>query len=125
MVIPYVPTDRLARMQLLDQRAMPNQCDIISDTPGGGVNPDGSSMPPGTSTLAGISCRMTTGATATETLIAMRLTDVGNSVLFVPIGTPITPKDRVVFRGSTYQVLGTNDGDTMATSLAVALKRIS
>jgi len=122
MAASYLPADRINRMRLIDERAMPDLCDLLE--PGSVViAPDGS-ISTGTTTVANIPCRMANQPLAVELLIAMRLTDVANTILSVPLGTIVRPQDLVRYRGKVYQVVGTDDGKSFATSLTVALKSV-
>jgi hypothetical protein len=124
MSIPFVPDDRLARFRALDERAMAAFCDIHA--PGTGtVNPDGSTEPGADVVTSGVSCRIVMGAAATETLIAMRLTDVASGLIVVPVGTALNPKDRIVVGSAVYEVMGTDGGKTFATNLTAAVRDIT
>ena len=124
MVTPYTPDDRLARQRIRDERWMPSLCDIHH--PGaGGVNPDGSGTTTADTVVTGIPCRIDLGATAAETLIAMRLTDVASGLISVPVGTLIGPKDRIVVGALTYEVMGTDSGQSYPTNITAAVRDIT
>jgi hypothetical protein len=122
MVIPYVPTDRLDRFRVLDERAMPDTCDIVSVDPGT-INPDGSGEP-GEITTTTVPCRFLDAAGAAEILFAMRLTVEAGGILWVPVSTVATEEDTVTFKGDTWQIVGTSLGQTFATSLQLAVKLV-
>jgi hypothetical protein len=122
--VSFFPPGVIADIIAMNESAMPDTCAVHHPTPGA-VNPDGSVEPGGEVVTAGVPCRMLAGEAATETLIAMRLTDVASSVLKVPVGTVVAVTDTIAYRGDVYQVLGTNDGQSYATALALGLKKLT
>lgn len=119
-------TARLADFRALSQSAMTDLCDVVEPTvPPPPPNPDGSPADdPGTVTAHNVPCRMTAKAQAQEILIALRLTDVGDHVLSVPVGTVVRVTDHIVYQGNRYEVVGSDADRTFATEVNVALKRI-
>lgn len=125
MSIPYIPADRLTRMQALDRRAMPATCSIIHPAVPF-IKPDGSEDPGTPTTTTGVPCRYMDNITSSnEQLIAMRLSGTASALLSVPVGTVISHVDTVLYGGFTYQVLGSNQGEAFATNIAVALRFVS
>lgn len=103
---------------------MPDTCDIHHPA-AGGVNLDGSGDGTGADTVvANVPCRLLAAPQATETLIAMRLTDVASDVLVVPVGTVVKVTDRIVKGAATYEVAGTDEGKSFATNLSVAVREV-
>ena len=120
MVIPYVPTDRHDRFRVLDERAMPDTCDIVGE---GTTNPDGSGEP-GVITTTTVPCRFLDAGGAAEILAVWRLTVQANGILWVPLGTAATEAETVTFKGDSWEIVGTSFGQTYATSLQLAVKLV-
>lgn len=124
MVRPLIQPATMARMQARDERAMDSFCDIHHPA-AGGVNLDGSGDGTGADTVvANVPCRLLAAPQATETLIAMRLTDVASDVLVVPVGTVVGFTDRIVKGSTTYEVAGTDAGKSFATNVMVAVRSV-
>jgi hypothetical protein len=100
--------------------AMIGTCDIVSVGPGA-INPDGSGEP-GEITTTTVPCRYLDAGGGAEILAAMRLTVNADGIISVPLGTPATEEDTVTYGGETWLIVGTNVGDSYATSLALAVK---
>lgn len=125
MVRPYFSPASLARYKALDERDMPDSCTITHVTSGTVVpGSDGTETTGDVTTSTTVICRLESGAAATETLIAMRLTEVASGVFSLPLGTAVSVKDRITKGGVTWEVLGTDAGRSYATSLAVAVREI-
>jgi hypothetical protein len=124
MVTPYVPDDRLARFRALDERAMPDTCQVAHTAPGT-VNPDGSDEP-GTVTTTTYACRVApSGGSPQETLIASRLTDVTPFTVVLPFDAAVNETDTITYAGGTLQVMGTLAPSTYMTSVRAVCKRLS
>jgi hypothetical protein len=117
---PYVPTDRVDRFRVLDERAMADTCDIVHTEPGT-INPDGSGEP-GEVVVTTVPCRFLDAGGAAEILAVWRLTVQANGILWVPVSTVATEEDTVTFKGDRWQIVGTSLGQTYATSLQLAVK---
>ena len=122
MVVGYVPIDRLDRFRVLDERAMPDSCDIVS-VADGTQNPDGSSLP-GAVTTTTVPCRLTHLIGFAELLAGMRLTAAADAILHVPLGTAVTLQDTITFNGITWQIVGSAQDQTYATSIELAVKLV-
>lgn len=124
---PLIDTETMADLIALDESAMPSLCSIVHPATGGTVNDDGSGRddaPPAPVVTTGVRCRFTDALTSmNEALRAMRLTGVASAVLAVPLGTAITTADEIEYGGATYEIVGTDEGQSYATSLNVALRK--
>lgn len=124
MVTPLIHAATMVRLIALDERAMPDTCTI--STPGTPTHDDDNSPIPGaTTTVTGIRCRMMSNPQAQEILLALRLTGIGSSVVAVPLGTVVTSNSQITFKGKTYEIVGTSDGASYATSLKLALRLVT
>lgn len=122
MVRPFFPPAMLDRMRQRDERAMPSACAILHTAPGA-TNLDGS-RDDGTTVTTTVSCRFVDALKAAEVLAAMRVTVEADAILYVPLSATVDVKDVIVYSGDTYQVVGTNQGASYATSLALAIKLV-
>jgi hypothetical protein len=123
----YLNAGTLATLQAFDEAQMRDVCDIHRAVPGT-PNPDNS---PGNDTVAiqsDIPCRFFRVAArirGVEGIYALGASGEYASVLRLPLGTDVTPDDVVVYRGDQYEIIGTNEGRTFATSIALALRLLT
>lgn len=117
----FFTTAELADIQTMDESAMLGTAGIVRVTPGT-VNIDGS-REPGTTTTTNVPCRFVSG-TGMELLFGGRMTEEADAVLTVPLGTDVLVTDAVTYGGASYQIINTNQGQSYATSIALALRLV-
>lgn len=108
-----------------ERLAMPNRCSIITPGTAPTLTDDGSPSSITEAPGQAVPCRLVTNPQAQEILLALRLSDIGSSVLALPLGTMVANNSQIIKDGLTYEVLGTNAGESFATSLKVALKLVT
>lgn len=124
MVIPYVPTDRVDRFRVLDERAMADTCDIVHTEPGT-INPDGSGEQ-GTVVTTASPCRVVpSGGSPQETFIVSRLTDQAAFTFYLPVAAVVSEQDTLTYHEVVYQIVGILNPTSYQTSLRVVTVRMS
>jgi hypothetical protein len=117
MTLTSMAMDRLRRV---DESAMPDSC-TLSRTAPGTPNPDGSGTDGTVSTVA-VSCRFVSGA-GLEAVVAGRLAQEADAVLYVPLATDVRVTDTVTVAGDVYQIIDVSSG-SYATSIMLTLKLV-
>ena len=112
---------RMAKLQALDQSAMPGTAAIVRTSPGT-VNPDGSTEP-GTTTTTNVACRFVSQSQM-EQVFGARMTEEADAALSVPLSSDVLATDTITYNGATWQIIGTNAGQSYATSLLLALRLV-
>ena len=112
---------RMAKLQALDESAMPGTAGIVRVSPGT-VNPDGSSEP-GTTTGWNYACRFVSQSQM-EQVFGQRMTEEADAALSVPLSSDVLVTDTITYNGNTYQIIGTNAGQSYATSLMLTLRLV-
>lgn len=110
------------RLRQVDEANMPSTFDLHHLAPGA-VNADGSGTDGTETVTSGLPCRFVAGK-GIESLVAGRVAQEADAVLYCPLGTTVDVKDTVVVAGDTYQVLDSNQGASYATSLMLTLKLV-
>jgi hypothetical protein len=118
----FFPPGVLADVIAMNLSAMPDTFDLHHLAPGT-VNPDGSGTDGTETVTSGIPCRFVAGK-GIEALVAGRVAQEADAVLYCPLGTTVDVKDTVVYLTDRYQVLDSSAGASFATSLLLTLKLV-
>jgi hypothetical protein len=118
----------MAELAALDQVFMPDLADIV--TPGTPTRDDDNSPIPGTPTYqTAVPCRMVAGPQAAELLAAMRLTNVADRIIYLPLSQALTTKQQIRFPtgggGKVYEIVGVETESSYGTSTSAALKLVT
>lgn len=118
-----LPADELSALRAEAERALPDTCTIQTAT---ATNTKGSVTVGYANTYTGVACRLApSNRAATERQIGAALAAVTEIVLTIPYDQAITPTDRVVHGGITYEVVACpNAGASWRTVRRVYLKRV-
>lgn len=108
----------LCAIQELSERSMDDQCSVLRSTEARG---DAGGVTQAWAQIATLNCRVRSGGVqgtgAREQLMAARLTPIAVFTVFVPVGSDVLARDRLVWSGRTFEVHGVMGG-SHATALA-------
>lgn len=120
-----IPTRSLTLIKAQVERLFVSTCDILRETrtdtdEGGWTNTE-------TTVASAVPCRFApigSGGGA-ERIIAERLAAVADTVINVPVGTNVTPRDRVAIGARTFEVKDVMDDRSQPTHLRVYAQEIT
>lgn len=77
-----------------------------------------------TSTDMTVACRVG-NPTAQERIIASRMGQAMDNVVTLPFGTVVASTSQIVVDSATYEIVGTNDGQSNQAAVRVMVKRVT
>ena len=106
-----------------DQTSTMDLACVIS-TQGVAVSDGAGGFTDGTATTVSVACRVGPPSTD-EREVASRLSQALDAVLTLPWGTAVPATGSIAVGGRTYQVEGTNDGQSYATAVRVRASEVA